>query len=219
MRRCAVRGAVLLLLGLLATAAPAAAQLDQTCALSLTRLEPNVSNTLLLDTNAVYWLVSYQVVPGAQLRITGEFPHARYLSWNLYDSAARPADALSDAQIQPDPGSTNPFVPGAKRTIKRRSYTAYVDFTAPPAHPAPNTMYAGTDATGQPNLTGTLWYRIYVPDRGRDIEGGVPLPKVQVVLPGTSALPELPTAALCSAFQAPAPPQLQEEFRDSNGVP
>lgn len=193
-------------------------QVDLTCELALVRLEPNVSNTLLLDTGAVYWLVSYHAVPGTRLRITGEFPHARYISWNLYDAAARPIDALSDVQITPDPGSANPFLPGARRTVRRRSYTAYVQFTARPAHPAPNTMYASTGAGGTPNLSGTLWYRVYVPDRGRDIEGGVPLPQVEVQVEPVSGEAS-PTGATCSRFQAPAPPQLQEMFRNSNGVP
>ncbi len=65
----------------------AAAQgLDTTCQFSLTRLDATTTNVL-----------------------------AVYISWNVYDAAARPIDALSDVQLTPDPGSTNPFLPGASR--------------------------------------------------------------------------------------------------------
>ena len=87
-------------------------------------------------------------------------------------SSPRPIDALSDAQLAPDPGSTNPFLPGASRTEEQRDYTAFIEVGPRPAQPAPNTLYTG-DSRG-----GTFLYRVYVPDRGRDAKGGVPLPKV-----------------------------------------
>lgn len=150
-----------------ALASGAAGQgVDETCPFVLTRLEPSASNALLIDTHSVYWIVAYEGVPGTRIRISGQFPHSRYMSFVAYDPEARPADALTDAAIAPSPGSTNPFRPHAARLRKQRSYTAFVDFGPRPAHPAPNTMY-----TGQGNYSGTLWYRVYLPDRGRDITG------------------------------------------------
>src|SRR5829696_9593148 len=80
--------------------ASAAAQgVDTTCQFSLTRLDASTTNVLAVDTNAVYWGGTYAGIPGTRIRIEGDFPHARYMSWNLYDSAARPIDALSDYQL------------------------------------------------------------------------------------------------------------------------
>ncbi len=203
-----------LLCGLMATAAPAVAQaqLDKTCELTFARLEPNTSNTLLLDTNAVYWLVSYQAVPGTRLRVTGDFPHSRYISYNLYDAGAKPVDALSDIQIKPDRGSSNPFLAGARRNGKHRRYTAFVEFAKRPKHPARNTLYGGTDSAGHPNLAGSFWYRVYVPDRGRNIEGGVPLPRISVEPDGSKPGATFPTATQCASYQAPTPSQVNQTY-------
>ena len=37
---------------------------------------------------------------------------------------------------------------------------------------APNMIYTGTGQNGQPNLAGTIIYRIYIPDHGDDDTGG-----------------------------------------------
>src|SRR5687767_8069346 len=105
----------------LALPAGAGAQgLDTTCQFSLTRLDASTTNVLAVDTNAVYWGGTYAGVPGTRIRIEGQFPRARYMSWNLYDSAARPIDALSDVQIAPSPGG---------------DYTAFIEFGPRPAQP------------------------------------------------------------------------------------
>src|SRR5437762_1261095 len=101
---------------------------DTTCQFSLTRLDATTLNVLALDTNAVYWVGSYASVPGTRIRIDAEFPYSRYTSWNLYDSAGRPIDGLTDERIKADKGSTNPFEAGADRFAERRSYTAFIDF-------------------------------------------------------------------------------------------
>ena len=150
----------------LALPAGAAAQgLDTTCQFSLTRLDASTTNVLAVDTSAVYWGGTYAGIPGTRIRIEGDFPHARYMSWNLYDSAARPIDALSDHQLAPDSGG---------------GYTAFIEFGPRPEQPAPNTLYSG-DSHG-----GTFLYRVYVPDRGQDPKGGVPLPKVSLEPAGGS---------------------------------
>src|SRR5829696_6476864 len=95
---------------LLALPGSASAQgLDTTCQFSLTRLDASTTNALAVDTNAVYWGGTYAALPGTRIRIEGEYLHARYMSWNLYDAAARPMDALSDVEVAPDAGSSNPF--------------------------------------------------------------------------------------------------------------
>ncbi len=169
--------------------------LDTTCQFSLTRLDATTTNVLAVDTNAVYWGGTYAALPGTRIRIEGQYPHSRYISWNVYDAAARPIDALSDLQLAPDPGSTNPFLPGASRTAEQRNYTAFIEVGPRPAQPAPNTLYTG-DSRG-----GTFLYRVYVPDRGRDAKGGVPLPKVTLEPAGGGG--GAPGVDACRELQAP----------------
>src|SRR5215210_7050744 len=121
-----MRGRVLLAMLCVVFALPASAAaqgVDTTCQFSLTRLDASTTNVLAVDTNAVYWGGTYAALPGTRIRIEGLYPHSRYMSWNVYDSGARPIDALSDHQLAPDPGSTNPFLPGASRTVEARDYT------------------------------------------------------------------------------------------------
>ena len=210
-----MRGRVLTATAALMLALPGGASaqgLDTTCQFSLTRLDSTTTNVLAVDTNAVYWGGTYAALPGTRIRIEGQYPHARYISWNLYDSAARPIDALADVQMAPNPGSTNPFVPGASRTAEARDYTAFIEVGPRPERPAPNTLYTG-DSRG-----GTFLYRVYVPDRGRDAKGGVPLPRVTHEVAGG------PGGALlgidsCRELQAPYAQPLNDLIAGANGLP
>src|SRR5919106_1564601 len=208
-----MRRVLLIAIGALALApASASAQgLDLTCQFSLTRLDHTTTNVLALDTNAVYWAGGYAAVPGSRIRIEGHYPYARYIAWNVYDASARPIDALSDVQLQPDPGSSDPFLPGADRFALPRTYTAWIEFGPRPADPAPNTLYTGDSPAGQ------FWYRVYVPDRGRDAKGGVPLPKVTLhgAAPGIDACRETQAPYL----PTPGAPALPDPTDDGNGYP
>jgi hypothetical protein len=195
---------------LLLPAAASAQGVDTTCSFALTRLDATTTNALALDTNAVYWGGTYAALPGTRIRIEGQYPHARYISWNVYDAAARPIDALSDVQLAPDPGSSNPFLPGADRTVADRSYTAFTEVGPKPAQPAPNTLYTG-DSGG-----GTFLYRVYVPDAGRDQKGGVPLPRVTLEPAGGGAPL---TADQCRELQAPYAQPLNDLIAGAPGLP
>jgi hypothetical protein len=209
MRR-ALTGLAALVAALTCPAPTSAQGLDLSCQFSFTRLDSATTNTLLVDTNAVYWASSYAAVPGTRIRIEGDFPYARYTSWNLYDAQAKPIAGLTDTQIKPDPGSVNPFLPGASRLFPKRRYTAFIEFGKAPASPRPNTIYADSPS-------GTFLLRIYVPDRGRDAKGGVPLPKVTLERAGsTGASPGL---AACRTAQAPYPQLLNTAIADSRGAP
>jgi len=137
---------------------------------------PDSGNVFYPDPSATYWVAPYVPAPGAQLVIHGRYPYARYFSFHVYDSATRILDAITDYQIQPDPGSTNPFLTGIQATPRR--YTVHVVFTARPGQPAPNTIYAGTVPEGAPNPGGALIYRVYVPMDSSSPTGGEPLPTV-----------------------------------------
>ncbi len=135
-------------------------------------------NVAFPDESAKYWVALVPMAPQSRLRIDGRYGAMRYFSFNVYDPILRPTDAIADAEIVPNRGGRNPAVdpfaaPGD-------AYTAYVEFTAPPQAPAPNTIYAGEMQLGPqpvPQLALTaLIYRSYVPADGVDFDGGVGLP-------------------------------------------
>ncbi len=137
-------------------------------------------NSAFPDIGATYWTARYTMPAGATLRLRGRFAHARYQSLHSYGSA-RPVDSINDLETAPDPGSTNPFQPGADRTSKRRSYTVSVSNDPPPSEAesrAPNTLYAGVAGRSDQELI----YRVYVADKGRDYSGGVGLPEPELTL-------------------------------------
>ncbi len=208
--RAGVAAAVIAVLILLPASATAQV-VDTTCQFSLTRLDATTTNVLAVDTKAVYWGGTYGALPGTRIRIEGQYPHSRYMSWNVYDSAARPIDALSDSQLAPDPDSSNPYLPGADRTVTQRSYTAFIEVGPRPAQLAPNTLYTG-DSQG-----GTFLYRVYVPDAGRDQKGGVPLPKVMLESADGSGAPL--SVEQCRELQAPYAQPLNDLIAGAPGLP
>ena len=189
---------VVILGALLCVPGSASAQgLDTSCQFSLTRLDASTTNVLAVDTNAVYWGGTYAALPGTRIRIEGQSPHARYFSWNLYDSAARPIDALADFQLARNPGGD--------------SYTAFIEVGERPAQPAPNTLYTGSSRGG------TFLYRVYVPKRGHDAKGGVPLPKVTLERAG--AMGGALGLDACRELQAPYAWQLNTWSRRHRPCP
>ena len=148
--------------------------------------EPSNSLFVLGDFNASYYLFPYQVIPDKEIVIRGQFPHARYLSFTINGQGDVAIASVPDVALIPDPGSTNPFLPGANWDAKNRNYTLLVRFTAPPPgfnHFVPgagtNTVYAGTLPDGRLNSQGLITLRIYVPSIGYDQTGGVGLPTIE----------------------------------------
>jgi hypothetical protein len=215
------RGAAILAcaVALGAIAGPARAQgVDQTCVLALTKFDPATLNVAFPDDSAQYWVGVYQALPGTRIRLAGRYPHARYMSFNVYDQAQRPLDALADVEIQPDPGSANPFLPGADRTSENRSYTAFIEFGPIPANPAdraPNTLYTGTGQGGAPNLNGTFIYRLYIPDSGRSETGDTGIPTATIEPAG--AAPGAPSP--CTNTTKPSIAGLNEAIARQEGFP
>src|SRR5215210_641656 len=128
------------------------------------------------EESATYWMARFRLPPGDRLVLRGRYAYARYQSLNAYSDGV-PTDALADFQTGPDPGSTNPFITGARRNRKARSYTVNVVNEQPPSDPAsraPNTVYAAPERPDQPI---ELFYRVYEPNRGRDLTGGAGLPQ------------------------------------------
>lgn len=146
-------------------------------------VEHNIAAT---ETDTAYYFTRMELPVGASVTLHGQYPHARFLSYTTYKSingiSGYPASALIDTEIRPDRGSGNPFVAGARRDGRKRSFTVRISGAVQPAHGGANTLYAGqAGLTGHTQQVDVL-VRIYRPDRGYDGAGGVPLPIPTVTL-------------------------------------
>lgn len=139
-----------------------------------------VGNTLFPDLEARYWKAVVPLRAGQQIRVSGKFPHARYIAYALQGPGGS-GDAVHDVAIAPDAGSTNPFLVGADRNAPARSYTLTVVPGSPPhSGRPPNTLYSGEGALAEHLVT--VIYRIYDVDAAVDpVSGGVGLPAVVAV--------------------------------------
>jgi hypothetical protein len=137
------------------------------------------------EESATYWLARFSLPEGSELHLRGEYPHARYMSLNTYTDGS-PVDALSDPLVEPDRGSRNPFVEGANRNVKKRSWTVTVSADPPPTGGArdANTIYGNQSQ----NAPIELAYRVYEPDPGRDLTGGAGLAEPDLALADGSTL-------------------------------
>jgi uncharacterized membrane protein len=138
----------------------------------------NDVNTGAPDLDANYLYAPLDDLPaGSSIEITGAYPHVRYFSFTLYGTDQNALTSIYDQQIQPDPGSYNPFLT-AGHPGEGRNYTVHVLFVNQPADPAPNTVYAGppTSAAG---TVGFMVLRLYLPVGSPS--GGVDYPKVTVL--------------------------------------
>lgn len=122
----------------------------------------------LLDTSASnyfsnrFWVGAWAppgfiaVPEGGRVVFRGEYLRARYFAFHPSDFDTNTFDTLVDVDLDPDPGSANPFrgpVPSGPMgpTEIARRFTAQLVFTAPPARRAPNTCYVGVKRNGEPN--------------------------------------------------------------------
>ncbi|HEX8065927.1 MAG TPA: hypothetical protein VF520_05325 [Thermoleophilaceae bacterium] len=192
------------LLAALAGAQPATAQEQRDCFWQGGTRSTNIAYP---DLGARYWVSSFPLPPGAELVLRGRYPHARYMSFNVYDAAAQPTDGLADVDVAPDAGSSNPFAAGAQRDVAGRGYTVRVVSGARPDRREPNTIYL--NAGGQPSAVGVIIYRVYVADSGRDVSGGVGLPEVSMRLPSGR---ELDQPATCESRADTGANQAVEAF-------
>jgi hypothetical protein len=166
------------------------------------------------DAGATYWAAGFRRPPGSTLTLNGRYPHARFMSMQTYDLLGRGVDALADYQINPQPGSTNPFRPGADRTARKRNYEVSVIHQKNPGfpleayagEPARNDLYAvpGSGpiterAGGATHELELLMLRVYVPDKHRNLTGGVGLPQPTLTLADGTALRG---QALCDAVDS-----------------
>jgi len=163
------------------------------------------------DPHVTYAKLIFVAPVGSQLVVEGDFPHARYMSYEIlppFDPrhpatgtmGETPEVLLVDVDIEPDPGNINPFRVGADRTAPNRHYHVTFDLMLgnavalnPEAMKSPEYRAPGNRRVGGPfGFAGpwgnnvftpsVLWLRIYAPDKNTDIYGGVPLPRAVLQL-------------------------------------
>lgn len=184
-------------------------------------------NSFFPEPNSAYPSTIFKVPEGAELFLEGEFPHARYVSFTQYYPGAGlgGAQAINDIEIEPDPGSVNPFRDGERRKAKNRSYTLRFEFGAVPEDPAsrePNTIYLGSLPARFPRIN---VMRIYVPDKGTTPAGGVALPTpVLKMADGTVLRDQAACDELTGQFNGRVPfpqgqwdPEAYQAARDNHG--
>lgn len=184
------------------------------------RWRPELGRAYGEDTHASYFFWSYpEPLPeGTRLIVSGEFPHARSMNFQVgppwdprYPSfrtgEGAPEISLLDVDIEPEPGHVNPFREGADRTAAKRRFRVEFELRAghpvelnpraavPPYRSSGNRRVGGHKAGKDGSLGPYLWYRIYAPDR-YDARGGVPLPTIQVQLPGRDPVLTGPVPAI-----------------------
>ena len=135
-------------------------------------------NTAYPDGGALYWpsVFKFPNDADAYLEIKGKFPQARYMSLHSYTTGAKPYDFLTDMNIKPDSGNSNPYVTGSYGD--QQNYTLKIMPGVVPETKQPNTIYLGPTE----NISSTpLILRIYVPETKEDLTGGSGLPSVTLV--------------------------------------
>lgn len=150
----------------------------------------------LPDTMNTFVTAWFSLPPGAKLLISGDFPHMRHWSFTTYSEDGVPRDALDDVDIEPAPGSLNPYRSGVPRNASPRRYSFSIESGTPPAQRPSNTLYT----LSPPGSAIGMHMRNYVPDRSKDYLGSVALPEVRLQLAdGTLLTGE----EACAATKAP----------------
>jgi hypothetical protein len=125
------------------------------------------------DMQSTYFIGRFALPTGATLRLNYTYPRARYFQFALYKQEhgtfVSIGEDVSGPQIEPDPGSTNPFRVGANRLADRRNFTLRIladDAPADKKQRAANTLYVGKSG-------GELMFvnRTYLSDQGSDGAG------------------------------------------------
>ena len=132
-----------------------------------------------LDTGAAYWIAIYNLPEdGSHITLENQFPYSRYMSFTSYRVVGGVVDELTDREIIPNNGATNPYVEGNPRKDPSRGYLYKVSLGDPPDDTGSNSnniLYDGAAKAGDPAV---IIYRNYVPNTGTDAAGDVGLPRV-----------------------------------------
>ncbi len=139
----------------------------------LAQPKPFQNPNLWPDMASTFFLSQLTMPAGSTLTLRATYPHVRYFQFALYreerDTYVSIGEAFTGQEIEPDPGSSNPFLVGADRLAEPRNFTLRILAEAPPIEPKdrkPNTLYVGRDGKKI-----QMAIRIYLADQGRDGAG------------------------------------------------
>lgn len=130
------------------------------------------------DSNVSYWSSEFTVPEGAKVSIDGDYPYSRHFSLVSYTAKGERVNSLLDTAIEPNQGSSNPFIIGHDRFTKNRAYTTYLKLGDLPESPEKNTLYAPKTTDNKVAMV----YRMYVPNKNMDMKGNVSFPRFKVEL-------------------------------------
>lgn len=158
--------------------------------------DADTANIAFPDKAARYWVALIPMTPGNRLRIDGVYPDARYFSFNSYDLALRPTDAIADRDLKPQAGSRNPFT--EQGAPIGGQYTAFLNFgPAPEARPE-NSFYSGSVGAGPAQIPNggivPIIYRTYI-GSGERQDGGVALPLLTLESTTGQVIGTMPTCS------------------------
>jgi hypothetical protein len=139
------------------------------------------TNVAYPDTDATYWVMPFDTAAWQTMTVKGQFPESRFFSFVSYLDNGNVVDSLVDADIVPDPGSSNPFM--FDPAGQDRNYTVTIN--------QDNSSAVNHLRLGNSQLAYVL-YRIYVPDRGLGRSAGVALPAVTLLAQGGTSYPLQP---------------------------
>ena len=149
----------------------------------------HTSNRSSPDSSAIYYGLPIPIQPGLQITIHGRFPDARYASFHAYQPGGGLFTVngvnswLTDYQIQPDPGSINPWqgpVSGTHQGKDDQHFTLTLSSDVTPGQASTLPLAPAGVTSG----TGNLSYRVYLPVGNNFAQ--VPLPAVTFTLNGES---------------------------------
>ena len=150
--------------------------------------------------HAIYFGAYFRRPAGSKLVLHGQYPHSRNFNFVTYTPNSFILDGVYDEQINPDAGSINPFWAGESRNATNRSFSVEVLNATNPELSSPRTsthfsfeahrnyIYAGNTPAITETINGKTFVnelimeRIYLPDRGDGIDGGVPVPEPELTL-------------------------------------
>ena len=123
------------------------------------------------------YTIDFTCHPNTGLQITGAFPQARYMSFNVYaTSAGTSLGALTDFQITtPDDSADNPFIAG-NNAAPGGQYVVKVEPIQADSPTDPNTLYFDPQQLTNGKLTVVIRYYVPQPDNF----GGMNPPEVAV---------------------------------------
>ena len=117
------------------------------------------------DTHAAYGVFSLYRDNSKYYVLKGKFPKARFFSVETYKGRKNfPVQTVFDSQINPDPGSLNPFTPGVSLNETARDYTIVVKPEGT-ENVGPNPM-----KLSRRERMGSIWIRYYSPSAGVQVK-------------------------------------------------